>query len=459
MKGLYALNESLSPAIKVFEKYRHLYDSIDVKASVARKDDCWYNVRTRILLNYSKKAKTTRRLVDTGNFVIISQTIKANRFNQLIKNLSSERIEIGGLKIRFLEEGGKLNLQLNRNYIGNSQLCKERLGVDWPTYAFHHRTQFKLGSYYSEEITPRLKCHNPAYEDIFEAVNEVVGRLEWGFQPNYADESSCYILMPNYVAFGECNLNGNVLDVNVKFHEVLDVSTLCLNLIHKGKETKRSQVWFDEGSIESAGRYNTAHKRITIKDAALVQLYLFVEGRNKDGVADERSVINRRMSLNPRLVAHEAFDMDSRFLKELLQGESGNPHDFEYGVAVLLHTLGFLTEWTGYKGPKPDLLAFCPESESWIVGECTTGIFDWRKLKALKDRATKVANAVKESTYPVMFTSLKLGDLEQGVITKALTEGIIIIPSKEIQNLFEMSLRGTGSKDAFDQYLKYAASL
>jgi len=453
------LDEGFKPVIEIYEKYRHFYESIDVKTSAARKDDCWYNVRTRILLNYNKKAETTKRLVDTGNFVIISKTIKAKKFNQLIEKLSGEEVEIDGLEIRFLEKDTKPHLLFDRRYVGNSELSKERLGVDWSTFAFHYAARFQLGSYYSDEITPRLKCHNPAYEDIFEAVNEVVGRIEWGFRPNYTEDSVCYILMPNYVALDECTLDGNILDIKVRYHKGLDASELRLNLINKGKEIRRRQIQFNGGSSKSAGKHNIAHRRVAIKDVALVQMYLFLEGEEEEGATDERSVVNRRMSLNPRLVAHEAFDMDSIFLKKSLQGESKNARDFELAIGVLLHTLGFLTEWTGYKGEKPDFVAFCPESKSWIVVECTTSIFDLGKMKRLKDRATKVANAVKENTYPVVFTSLKRQELQQEVQSRAATDGIIIISSKDIQNLFEMSLRGTGPKDAFDQYLKYAPSL
>ena len=105
------MDEGFKPAIEIYEKYRHFYESIDVKTSAARKDDCWYNVRTRILLNYNKKAETTKRLVDTGNFVIISKTIKAKKFNQLIEKLSGEEVEIDGLEIRFLEKA--LNIMDN----------------------------------------------------------------------------------------------------------------------------------------------------------------------------------------------------------------------------------------------------------------------------------------------------------------------------------------------------------
>lgn len=74
------------------------------------------------------------------------------------------------------------------------------------------------------------------------------------------------------------------------------------------------------------------------------------------------------------------------------------PHRFEHAVATLLYMCGFGTQWLDFEGiveGAPDIIAFCPEPELAIIGECTTKIPDPNKYKSLKDRAERLKTQLK----------------------------------------------------------------
>lgn len=448
------MGESLLQCKELFRKRRKFYESIDVTTAAINHEDTWYNIRTRILLSSEKASDVTERKIDVGNFVILYKSIVADEFLKLLDDIDNDTLEVDGLKIKFFN-GQTHHLKFEDRYSGHSERARERWGIDWPLDIFRWEASHKLENELDKifkNINLRLNCCDPAYEDVYKAVREHLILSEYMFREYQSRGSHCYILIPDYVAVKNCKLIGNNFEVEVKFHDSIDINDLRLNLIARGKKTDRFQVDFKGIPIETCPPFNRIRKSLTLEDVAEVKSYLFVKGGEMEGPSDQRLTRNLKSTLNLRLTAHEAFDEVSERLLTWLRGEGKNPStDFEYSVTALLHMCGFQTEWIGCRGlaqDAPDTFAFCSKPQALIIGECTTKIPDLNKLRKLKERAELLRKELKIKIYPVLFTCLE--KLTDDVENEARQNYITIIRSNKLKELFEAALKGRPTEEALN---------
>lgn len=451
----------ISEAIEIFKKRRKFYKSIDVRIAAINAEGSWYNVRTRVLLSCDKATGLIQRKIDVGNFMIIFENISADNFPNLLETIDRDEVEVDGVRINFFA-GKPHQLSFEDWYRKSSERAKERLGIDWPLDMFRWRVGHKFQNelrHILEDVSLRLNCYDPPYEDVYKAVREFLGLHEWEFREYDTKESMCYILLPNYLAIKNCTLDGNQLDFEAKFHPSIAHGDLRLNIIAKGKISQKHQETFARKHMLKYRSFKLIKKQMVLKDTVEVQVYLFLKGKEGEGPSDKRYVRNLNATINPRLMAHESFDVDGDTLTKWLHGHGRNrSDDFEHALTILLHTCGFFTEWLGRKGlakDAPDIVAFCPEQHALIVGECKTDVFGWKEIRKLKDRAEKLCQELKIDTYPAMFTSIDPNDIDKQTRTKAGNERIAILSNQEIDEILKMALRGSRSRDVLKRYFQY----
>ena len=451
----------VSEAIEIFKKRRKFYKSVDIRIAAINQEDSWYSVRTIVLLSCDKATGRIQRKIDVGNFMILFKNIGADRFPDLLETLGRDELEVNGVKINFFAEK-KPYFHLEDWYSKNSERANERWGIEWPLDVFQWSSSHK----YSNEMTRilknvslRLNCHDPPYEDVYKTVREFLGLHEYVFGETDGRDSICYILLPSYLVIKECKLQGDRLDFEVKFHPSINHSDIRLNLVARGKTTEKRQETFSISKIKKSGPFKSIKKHMVLKGAADVHLYLFLKGKENEGPSDRRYVRNLKTTINPRFIAHEMFDINADKLKEWLHGlGSDRAVDFEHALTILFHTCGFSTEWLGRKGAvrdAPDILAFCPAPYALIVGECKTDVFGWKEMRKLKDRAKKICRELKIDTYPVMFTCIEPNDIDEPTRKKAQNERIAILSTQEIDEILRMALRGSGARDVLTRYFQY----
>jgi len=451
----------VSEAIDIFKKRRKFYKSIDVRIAAVNVKDSWYNVRTRVMLSCEKATGLVERKIDVGSFMILFENISADNFPTLLETIDRDEVEVDGVKVNFFE-GKSHALSFEDWYLKSSERAKERLGIDWPLDVFRWRAQHNFQSEVMrtlKDVSLRLNCHDPPYEDVYKAIREFLGLTEYQFRAYEGQESICYILLPNYLAMKKCVLQGDKLNFEAKFHPLIVHNDLRLNIIAEGKTTQKLQETFDKKHIQKHRPFKVVKKTMILKDTADIQAYLFLKGKESEGPSDKRYVRNLKTMINPRFVAHETFDVDAVTLRDWLHGLGRNrADDFEHAITILLHMCGFVTEWLGCKGlakDAPDVVAFCPVPNAMIVGECKTDVFQWKEIRKLKARAEELYQELKIDTYPAMFTCLELNDITEEVETKASKESITILTAEEIDEIFGTALRGGSAQDVLKRYFRF----
>jgi len=455
------LNQILK-AIELYQKRRSFYRSVDIRIAAVNVENSWYNLRTKILLSYSETIDLIQRKIDVGDFVVFSGNIKADDFPTLLQNIDQDKFEVDGNKIDFFA-GQNHDLSYDNWFRASSERSRERWNMEWPLDVFRwqvsHRFQNEMFRIL-ENISLKLNCHTPPYEDASKAIRELLELHEYEFrQYDGGRESGCMILLPNYLAITKCRLEGNHLDFEARFHPSVDYHNICLNIIAKGKETQKSQILFTKKDVKQRQPFELIRKRIRLRDIADVQAYLFLKDRESEGPSDICFTRNLKATINPRFLAHETYDTDAVKLREWLLGDGKVRSDnFEQATTILLHACGFFTEWLGRKDlaqDAPDIVAFSPETQVLIVAECKTNVFEWKEIKKLKDRTKKLYQELRIDAYPVVFARVKPNEIDEEIRKKARNEDVTILTIQEMDELLKMALRGRGVRDVLNQYFQY----
>jgi hypothetical protein len=439
-------------AIEIFQERKKFYKSIDLKIAAVKCDDSWYNIRTKIFLSATEPPGLFEKRVNVEDFTVIHERLRADEFIRLLQEINTGILNIDNLKINFFTDPvPALNVQ--DHYRGNSLESKERWNVEWPVdlYAWEqsHILQNKLRDIF-KAIDMQLKCFNPPFRDVEEAVIDLLSLPKYYFQKDYSQDSKCFILLPSFAAIESAKLEGNRLRIVVRFHEAIRLEDLRLSVIGYGRQTYRYQKNLKGGEIETFPPFVQVSKSFEIDDVADAQFYLFSKQMEKGGHFDQRSTRNVRPDLNPRVASHEVFDQGSARLLQWLGGEAKREvkHSFEYAVTTLLHMCGFRTEWLDYQGitqDAPDILAFCSEPELVMVGECTQVIPDINKYKSLKERTEKIHNTLRINTCAVMFTSLNASNDEQN---QACKYDVSFVGLEKLKKLHDLATRDKPLREA-----------
>ena len=442
--------QELSNCLELYEDRRDLYKIIDLKIAAIRHDQTWYNIRTRVLPLAKGVPDRCDKMIDLEDFVVLHQKLNSNQFAKLLQDIETNDFKIDGFKINFFNDQTP-PLRLQDHYRGDSLKARELWDIEWPVDPYYWELSHKLTNQLTrifDEIDKKLRCYDPPYKDIEEAIRDLLELPDYVFR--HTDKNSkCIILLPTFIAIEHAKLKGRTLETEMRFHEAIDPKHMLLSVIGYGRETYRYQENIEGGKIEKSPPYVSVSKSFKIKDVADAQLYLFSSKRNKHGYCDQRLVRNLKSMLNPRIAFHEFFDEGSGTLFQWLEGETKKDiaHRFECAVVTLLHMCGFRTEWLDYHGMAqraPDILAFCTDPELVIVGECTTEMPDRDKCKTLKERADNLEAEFQANIYPIMFTSFPMTSSERNEFWRY---DVSLVTPETLRKVHDMASRGKTLKE------------
>jgi len=391
--------------------------------------------------------------------MVLFKNISANKFPTLLKNIDRDEVEVDGMKINFFaEKEHSLRFEDHQS----SEWASERWSIDWPLELFRWSVNHKFQNEMQRilrKVSLKLKTYDPPYEDVYKAVRGFLRLPEYEFREYAGRDAISYILLPDYLAIKNCELQGDKLNFEIKFHPSIDTGDLRLNIIARGKKTKQSQEAFSKNSIQKYGAFRLARGSLTLENAADVQSYVFLKGRENEGPSDNRYVRNLKSTINSRFMANEILGASVEKLTTWLHGLGRNrSDDFEHSIAILFHICGFSTEWLDRGNlveDAPDILIFCPEPQALIVGECKTDVFGWKEMRKVRDRAEILCQELKVDTYPVMFACIEPHDIDEQTRQRALNESITILSAQEIDEILKMTLRGSRARDVLKRYFQY----
>jgi len=257
-----------------------------------------------------------------------------------------------------------------------------------------------------------------------------------------------WVIFPTYLALDTCSLDGITFEASIVFHETIDLRDVRISLIGKGPKIIRKQLEFDLQSMSSKEpSIITAKTEVCLKQVSDVQAYLFLQTDEPQLSLDKKEVRNRRSQVNPRLAAHEMFDIGAERILQLLRSEQlKDSRKFEWAIASILHFCGFQTERLGTQGmgDVPDILAFYPEEDSLIVGECTVGVPDENKILKLCERAEQI-RSLDVKIRAVIFSNAEQKMLE----TVAVPPEVTVVNKEQIEELFDMASRGSSTRQIY----------
>jgi len=441
------LTERISECLELFSLRSGFYRGIDVKIAAVQSDETWYNLRT-VILPVAHKTPTENEIpIDLEGFRILHKRIPTDKFPKLLTEIKNGISEIGGMKIRFFSEPTP-SLQRNDYCRGDSGKSKERWNIEWPLDLYEWRSsnvewQNQLSDIYGD-VDMRLRCFDQPYKDIEEAILDLLQLPKYHFQKYQSRDSSCSVLLPNFVAIESARLEGEKLDVSAKFHESLAPEDLFLSIICYGRKTIRYREDFKGGKVDASSPFVCISKSFKVADVADVQLYLFPIKMKVHGHCDQKTSRNVKARLNLRVACHEVFDRESVILREWLTDPQKIKKDskvFEYAVVTLLNMCGFSTEWIGFKNiarEAPDILAYSSEPELIVVGECTIKMPEPSKYELLKERAERVGDELGLRAIAVMFTLKSVSWNEKG---KVWPYDVTTLTPKELIQLHDMAAR------------------
>ena len=444
---------------ELFQRIGVFYKSVDLRIAAIYQNKQWYNCRSVVLFSHSQFQDSSQSvMVNTENFGIFRFSVKAeDMMNVLKETLATGRLCIADYTFIFGGKNDPLPLLTYEGWVSrNSERSRERFGIEWPADYFkwdlNHELSNSLSSIF-DEIDTKVKCLDPPYESVYDLVRSSmkIPLYDFTYSSN-ANRSVLYLIFPIFLAIDECSLDGNRFECNIRFHESIDPPSISISVIGKGPSTKRKKLDFLE--VRTLEKPILAAKTSTIlDDVSDVRIFLCSENKPV-GAIDEKELRNRRSNINQRLIAHEVFDGGSETFQEMLSAkkkhnESGN---FEWSVATLLHFSGFQSELLGSRdlGDVPDILAFYPDGNVLIVGECTLKVPDNSKVSALLERSKRLRESINVEVLPVIFSNVEMKSLQDIPPAEVKKLG-----SEKLKEIFDMVSRGASTREIYDRIFRW----
>jgi len=430
------------------------YNSAVLNMAAIKRDEQWYNCRSVILFSYESPQNVSESIVNVGDFSIYRHSSNTELMMKQIETiLTTGKLSLGDNTCLFMGADDKVSSLRYENWTSRySERSRERFNIDWPIDCFKSEVQHKFENDLQkifDDADGKVRCLDPPFESVYDLVKSMMKIDKWDFRDSSnARGSVLYLIFPIFLGIDECSLDGNKFECKVRFHESINPSDIRLSVIEKGPITKRRQLGFG-GSSMLKEPIMTARSDTTLEDVSDASIFLFL--KTEAEVIDKRDLRNRRSEINRRLFAHELFDEGAEQFQNYLSGKEkqNKSSNFEWAVATLLHFCGFRTELMGSKGlgEVPDILAYPPNENAVIVGECTLTAPDSSKISLLSERARNLKESMGIDVKPTIFANVEESSLQN------IPPGgeVKIVGSGKLREMFDMASRGTSADEIFDR--------
>jgi hypothetical protein len=398
-----------------------------------------------------KDTQQMETLVETTNFAIFSLKQNAKTFfDMLLGIIKTGKLSYHNKTVLFTDNLDKPSVTPSfKEYVsGNSERSKDLLGIDWPVdyflYEWHNNTLQNELTNRKRIADKQVHCHDPPFESVVDAIQSLMYVERWDTALN---RSHLLLILPTYLKINSCLLDGDNFQTSINLYEAINLENVRLSLIGHGPKIVRKLVKFDK-QLEDTETPSivTAKTQTILKEVSDVQTYLFLQSDAQVSI-DAKLVRNKRSQINHKMMAHETFDVGSEKILEYLQSEPfKDSTQFEWAITTTLHFSGFYTEWLGRRrlGDVPDVLAFYPDENVLIVGECTIGVPDENKIIKLQERKERL-KSMNMTVRAVIFSKASEVMLKE----IALPPNITIISKQQIQEMFEMASQGSSTKQIY----------
>lgn len=386
-------------------------------------------------------------IFENESLFVEEQTFDLQNLKAIIDNLiESQLVDTKVGKISFGGHGAQLFLHFNDKAGYVKEWGEEFGSVVLEGYARGEDRNL----YDSEKID--LELQSLAYESLYDLALEKVG-VEIG--PGRAPPIK--ITAPRYLKV-DTSFNENVLNVHLKAHEKINLKKFKMTTIIR-REEKVPAIARKELPLINPMPYKKelveiVHK-LSVNDARSATTFLLQR------IDKQYKLLHREHSYNYegvkalRALIHQCLDPDFTTIEKWVTGRGKTSDDFERGITLLLSVLGLSAEWVGSdfedatqfllrRSLGVDIVAFAPDNNSIILGQCTTTKPPSEKSAQLKITANEMRNKLNGgiTIIPTIFTLLDEDDMKDEVETLK-QEGVIVIGKHGLEVLLNDMKLGT----------------
>ncbi len=281
-----------------------------------------------------------------------------------------------------------------------------------------------------------------ASDQPFDSLDELLMFLGFPRLFQTGDPTSIEIVARSPIEIsGDSHIENGEAYVKCRMADGLDIKKLKLGykIIRQGS-TDRSFISGDSLKWKREGLFIDGSAKIPVGEAIVLQAFVSYEGT----ALQQWWVTDPTRSLNVRRAAYEAYDKKFEVLRRFLAGEGNNKSDdFESGVALLLHLLGFIVAHMGLSKlleEGPDILASTPSGNVAVI-ECTIGLLNERnKFAKLVRRTTAIRDQLSSAGHahiqvqPIIVTALSRNAV-QAELGEATKNAIAVVCKEELDTL------------------------
>ena len=437
----------------IFEKLRQFYKGIDLKIAAVERQDQWFALYTETRPLFEKPSPVEGIMIEVKGFCVLHKSVGKNEIDGLLEKSIDLDFSIRKRKVSFQSASDKPQWLYDNYYNGYSDRANQDFQLAFPLHVFHLNGH-GIADVDWETINSRLVRHRPRPYRKVEDVLEELFCYPKRIMANITDRSESLILISDVLAIRDCVLEFDQLSLEFMVHENLEKERIELSVIPSNLGNERRIISLENVTFEREGKFLIGKKVIELEgQEERLELSLFTESL-KDTI-DRRTCKNKKMTVNPRYMAHFAVDKKDELLKHLKE-DAGI--EFEERVCSLLHIAGLNAEFVGYLGDSPDIIAFYQKDSILIVAECKAKVPDEDSFSKLRKRAKEIAVQTKvREVYPVMITNLA-EPKPTGISHFAAKENLNMIFMSDLEKILELAEQGK-TDEVLNLLISYGTSI
>jgi hypothetical protein len=449
--------ESIATFRETLDRYRYLWDAVDVRVLAVLVGDEWHNVLTTCrFVSTTENVFKVRYLPRSARVRSWQEVLTVDRFSSLLAELTTGRLTFGDVDVHY-EHRDRFRKEDLRPYETNWDFEEEptlspyrRLEGGWRPPKAQEWSRFNffawganLNSVLSEksievrELDAEIHALRTPFDGLLGIAQYVIGLR--GSPREWRTELIVYAPIEAKLDRAACRLHAGELRLSVVAGSPKPTGKISIGYIAVGKEELlisdtyefTADLWTEETGL-------TAHVSIDMPEADRAFVILRVGDRRVERL--ELTDYSRQRG-NPRATAYESIDPDFEVLRDGLRPEARSDSAiFERSVARLFSLLGLqLTPLMQDKklSEALDAIAFDPFGNGVLAIECTTGALNsGGKLGKLRMRASEIAALLPaHQVQAVMVTSQDRSNLSETELQQAARDRIAVVASEEINQL------------------------
>jgi len=436
--------------VRLIEPCLEAYRSLDVRVvAVSEPDLGWRCDSLRAVLTPYEAPTLLRDLPQHPEVMVVQATWPINRVRDLLVSLDTGELSLGDKTIAVKGPAGPSQWQPPTTFGLREYTRREaasRFGWDWSAFVLDAWVGVGGTAEWRETRArwdSELRDLDPPWDGLADLRHSVIG-LPWD-QARRDDLLSIEVIAPLFLRFGpRTSIAESELIVEAEFAPTLNLekATASVFAFEADAVVSRGRIQLSRCS-EGAGEERVLVRRALRRPISGVDCTL-----QYGGLAADRVHLFGEGALKeyPHWAAFHAMAGGPDILGEALRTCAGGD-PFEHAVAALLYLLGFVVLHPGQTtfprdGDMPDILAFAPRENWYVVVECTVREVDLSaKITKLATRTIEMRNAMPPgfTALPVLVTRQTRDVIPPSVNDIAAKEKVAIVTAEDLDDLVRMA--------------------